>query len=260
MSTIAPHNAVLGTTSPSSGYRTLWRWHFYAGLFVMPFLIVLAITGTLYCFQPQIEPLLYPRHLVVEPQTAPRMSEDALLARARAAMPSNAIAVTAAISNTPERSTAAATTWGSASAKPSSPASARSAVSALSCAARAAAPAGDHAILTTSRASGRGPAKRTTTSESVRAAHVSHAAAASGSSARIVSVRRAPCAARARPPLTAVPTRARKYLLKYRHHHSQRKPLAKSRSEKRPTLNVQNERNSLSQWPTRALAGANRRK
>ncbi|MFL6701334.1 MAG: PepSY-associated TM helix domain-containing protein [Paraburkholderia graminis] len=105
MSTIAPHNAVSGTTSPSSGYRTLWRWHFYAGLFVMPFLIVLAITGTLYCFQPQIEPLLYPRLLVVEPQTAPRMSEDALLARARAAMPSNAIAVTAAISNTPERST-----------------------------------------------------------------------------------------------------------------------------------------------------------
>src|ERR1700704_3044439 len=36
------------------------------------------------------------------------------------------------------------------------------------------------------------------------------------------------------------------------HHHSQRKPLAKSRSEKRPTLNVQSARNSLSQWPTRA--------
>jgi hypothetical protein len=46
----------------------------------------------------------------------------------------------------------------------------------------------------------------------------------------------------------------------YRHHHSQRKPLAKSRSEKRPTVNVQSPRNSLSQWPTRAIAGANRRK
>jgi len=42
----------------------------------------------------------------------------------------------------------------------------------------------------------------------------------------------------------------------YQHHHSQRKPLAKSRSEKRPTLNVQSARNSLSQWPTRAMAGA----
>ena len=36
----------------------------------MPFLVVLAITGTLYCFQPQIEPLLYPHRLVVE--RAPR--------------------------------------------------------------------------------------------------------------------------------------------------------------------------------------------
>ncbi|WP_025596906.1 PepSY-associated TM helix domain-containing protein [Burkholderia sp. WSM2230] len=105
MSTLARHNAASGTADSRSGYRTLWRWHFYAGLFVMPFLIVLAITGTLYCFQPQIEPLLYPRLLVVEAQTAPRMTEDALLARARAAMPPKATAVTAAISNAPERST-----------------------------------------------------------------------------------------------------------------------------------------------------------
>ncbi|WMY12143.1 PepSY-associated TM helix domain-containing protein [Paraburkholderia phenoliruptrix] len=105
MSTLSRHNAALSTANSSSGYRTLWRWHFYAGLFVMPFLIVLAITGTLYCFQPQIEPLLYPQLLVVEPQTAPRMTEDALLARARAAMPANAMPVTAAISNAPDRST-----------------------------------------------------------------------------------------------------------------------------------------------------------
>ena len=105
MSTLSRHNAALSTANSSSGYRTLWRWHFYAGLFVMPLLIALAITGTLYCFQPQIEPLLYPQLLVVEPQTAPRMTEDALLARARAAMPSNATAVTAAISNAPDRST-----------------------------------------------------------------------------------------------------------------------------------------------------------
>jgi hypothetical protein len=40
-------------------------------------------------------------------------------------------------------------------------------------------------------------------------------------------------------------------------HHSQRKPLAKSLSEKRPTLNVEIARNSLSQWPTPATAVAN---
>ena len=88
----------------TAGYRTLWRWHFYAGLFVMPFLLVLAITGTLYCFQPQIEPLLYPQRLIVAPQAAPRLPEEALLASARTAMPPSALAVTAAVASDPRRS------------------------------------------------------------------------------------------------------------------------------------------------------------
>ncbi len=36
-------------------YRTVWRWHFYAGLFCMPFVIWLALTGSIYLFKPQIE-------------------------------------------------------------------------------------------------------------------------------------------------------------------------------------------------------------
>ena len=36
-------------------YRTLWRWHFYAGLWCIPFVIVLALTGSLYLFKPQFE-------------------------------------------------------------------------------------------------------------------------------------------------------------------------------------------------------------
>ncbi|WP_322058089.1 PepSY domain-containing protein [Paraburkholderia sp. J63] len=86
------------------GYRTLWRWHFYAGLFVMPFLIVLAITGTIYCFQPQIEPLLYPHRLVVAPAATPRLPADVLLARARAALPPGARPVRAHIEANPARS------------------------------------------------------------------------------------------------------------------------------------------------------------
>ena len=27
-------------------YRAVWRWHFYAGLFCVPFVIVLALTGS----------------------------------------------------------------------------------------------------------------------------------------------------------------------------------------------------------------------
>ncbi|PQV54600.1 PepSY domain-containing protein [Paraburkholderia sp. BL21I4N1] len=105
MSTTTAQRVVAATDTANPGYRTLWRWHFYAGLFVMPFLVVLAITGTLYCFQPQIEPLLYPHRLVVKPQVVPKLTEDALLSNARAAMPKDAVAVTAAIASAPDRST-----------------------------------------------------------------------------------------------------------------------------------------------------------
>jgi uncharacterized iron-regulated membrane protein len=36
-------------------YRTLWRWHFYAGLFCIPFIILLSLTGATYLFKGQIE-------------------------------------------------------------------------------------------------------------------------------------------------------------------------------------------------------------
>ncbi|KVP00809.1 peptidase [Burkholderia ubonensis] len=96
--------AISPARSASAGYRTLWRWHFYAGLFVMPFLVILAITGTLYCFQPQIEPLLYPHRLIVEPRDTPRLDADTLLAKARAAMPAGATPVSAQVSAAPDRS------------------------------------------------------------------------------------------------------------------------------------------------------------
>lgn len=41
--------------SASANYRTIWRWHFYAGLFVLPFIIVLSVTGSIYLFKPQID-------------------------------------------------------------------------------------------------------------------------------------------------------------------------------------------------------------
>ncbi|MEX3823943.1 PepSY-associated TM helix domain-containing protein [Paraburkholderia sp. BR14262] len=90
MSTISDPVSAPPAHAAQSGYRTLWRWHFYAGLFVMPLLLVLAITGTIYCFQPQIEPLLYPHRLVVAPAATPRLPVDTLLARARAALPPDA--------------------------------------------------------------------------------------------------------------------------------------------------------------------------
>src|SRR6187397_2071163 len=36
-------------------YRAVWRWHFYAGLFCIPFVLILATSGSIYLFNPQIE-------------------------------------------------------------------------------------------------------------------------------------------------------------------------------------------------------------
>ncbi len=40
---------------PWPDYRAVWRWHFYAGLVCIPFVTVLAMSGSIYLFKPQIE-------------------------------------------------------------------------------------------------------------------------------------------------------------------------------------------------------------
>ncbi len=45
----------MASTAPSRAYGTIWRWHFYAGLFVLPFILILSVTGAIYLFKPQIE-------------------------------------------------------------------------------------------------------------------------------------------------------------------------------------------------------------
>jgi uncharacterized iron-regulated membrane protein len=40
------------------GYAAIWRWHFYAGLFCIPFVLWLACTGSIYLWKPQVEALL----------------------------------------------------------------------------------------------------------------------------------------------------------------------------------------------------------
>jgi uncharacterized iron-regulated membrane protein len=47
-------------------YARIWRWHFFAGLFLSPTLAVLAVTGLIYLFKPQVEPALYRRMLEVQ--------------------------------------------------------------------------------------------------------------------------------------------------------------------------------------------------
>lgn len=61
----------MSTQSAASNKRSLylsvWRWHFYAGLFVVPFLIILSVTGLIMLYQDQIESISYSRLISVEP-------------------------------------------------------------------------------------------------------------------------------------------------------------------------------------------------
>jgi uncharacterized iron-regulated membrane protein len=50
-----------------SFYNLAWRWHFYAGLFVAPFMILLSLTGIVYLFKPQLDSLMYSDLLTVKP-------------------------------------------------------------------------------------------------------------------------------------------------------------------------------------------------
>ncbi|MFO1349375.1 MAG: PepSY domain-containing protein [Gammaproteobacteria bacterium] len=77
-----------GSEPAASGrfYRVVWRWHFYAGLFVIPVLLILAITGSIYLFKPQLDRWMYRELMFVEPGAA-ALSYDRQLDAARAAYP-----------------------------------------------------------------------------------------------------------------------------------------------------------------------------
>ena len=67
-------------------YNLAWRWHFYAGLFVAPFMVMLALTGIIYLFKPQLDSLMYSSLLDV-PAGHHTVPADDLLQRVKAAYP-----------------------------------------------------------------------------------------------------------------------------------------------------------------------------
>lgn len=48
-------------------HKAMWRWHFYAGLIVLPVLALMAVTGALYLYKPEIEAILYPVRIEAQP-------------------------------------------------------------------------------------------------------------------------------------------------------------------------------------------------
>ena len=69
-----------------SFYNLAWRWHFYAGLFVIPFMIMLAVTDSIYLFKPQLDNLLYSDLMLVRP-AGQALSADQQLDKLRQAYP-----------------------------------------------------------------------------------------------------------------------------------------------------------------------------
>ncbi|CAM2929662.1 PepSY-associated TM helix domain-containing protein [Vibrio diazotrophicus] len=56
------------TSRAKSLYFMTWRWHFYAGLFVIPFILILSLTGLVMLFDDEIEQARYHDLLIVTPQ------------------------------------------------------------------------------------------------------------------------------------------------------------------------------------------------
>ena len=73
-------------------YRAIWRWHFFAGLIAVPFMISLAITGGLYLFNDEIDASLDGTAAATRLGEAgygqkTRVSADDVLARLRTPLP-----------------------------------------------------------------------------------------------------------------------------------------------------------------------------
>lgn len=90
MTVISDAPAVAAAAEPSALaqrlYRAIWRWHFFAGLLAVPFMISLAITGGLYLFNDEIDASLFRYRNYVAVGSA-QLTPSAIVEKATAAVP-----------------------------------------------------------------------------------------------------------------------------------------------------------------------------
>lgn len=77
-------------------YRAIWRWHFIAGLVVLPFVLILAVTGGIYLFKDEINDAAYGRLRFVEPAASAPLLATQIAAAALEAHPGTLKAYTPA--------------------------------------------------------------------------------------------------------------------------------------------------------------------
>jgi len=68
-------------------YNAIWRWHFIAGLVILPFVLILAVTGGIYLFKDEINDAAYGRLRFVEPAASAPLLASQITAAALEANP-----------------------------------------------------------------------------------------------------------------------------------------------------------------------------
>lgn len=75
-----------------SRYFLTWRWHFYAGLFVIPFMLMLSLTGLVMLFDQEIEEIRYGDVIQIQSQeTQQPLALSAQLETVKRAFPSHTV-------------------------------------------------------------------------------------------------------------------------------------------------------------------------
>jgi uncharacterized iron-regulated membrane protein len=88
MSRVPAASVAEAADSPDrSLYRAIWRWHFYAGLLTIPFMLLLGVTGALYLFKPDINATVFAYRTIVPAHAEAALPPGKLVADALAAVP-----------------------------------------------------------------------------------------------------------------------------------------------------------------------------
>jgi uncharacterized iron-regulated membrane protein len=78
----------------TSLYVAVWRWHFIAGLLVLPVLVMMAITGGAYLFQPELDHLAYRKLEEVPARSAPIAAPSVIIPKIEAALQGRVLVIT----------------------------------------------------------------------------------------------------------------------------------------------------------------------
>ena len=60
-------------------FAIIKRWHFLIGIICAPFIFIIALTGSIYLFQPQIDNILYHDLYNIDAKNQPYLSADIVM-------------------------------------------------------------------------------------------------------------------------------------------------------------------------------------